>query len=149
MATWQFTLFVLSPAAPLPQLSGEGWDIAALSIPDASVLESHLRDWLGSPSVLVEPTLTFGEENGNRVDLSCESDGYEIHIRLDARHPSHVFAEALCRLLRSMECVFFAPESMTVVPPEPVALLDALDQSRAAKFCKSPRVFLESLRNAG
>ena len=148
MATWQFDLFAIPSSASLPTLGGYGWDIPPLQASSAGAVDGKLRSWLGAPRVLFEPALTFGHENGNRVDLLSDQQGVELHIRLDARKPDPVFAGALCSVLRSADCILFAPESGTTVSAESEAILVALAGSQAANFCASPGAFLKELGDA-
>jgi hypothetical protein len=90
--------------------------------------------------------MQWGQEDGNRVDAQI-SNNYPsgLSARIDARSLSEPFLSRLCELAGDINCHFFCSESNAIINPNIFQLRGALSKSRAARFSKNPREFLEGL----
>jgi hypothetical protein len=147
MATWQFDLFIVRRVDPSPVVLEGGWDVPGLPQQVMSEARTLLEQSLEEPFQVTPDWLSFGEESGNRVDLLFgENGGGELAVRIDARKYSESFMALLVKLASATGCWFFSPEFGTHLEADLLALFAALDQSRAAAFCASPRDFMIALK---
>ena len=148
MAIWQFDLFFVPRAEGMPSLSGEGYDVPVL--PERLVIEArnYLSQQMGQAWQMLEDWQTFGEENGNRVDLLLtKNGGAELSVRIDARCNTESFHDIVCELAERLQCLLFASEPGRLLEPDRAALASALHNSRAFKFVHDPRKVLRAIRN--
>lgn len=152
MAAWQYDLFII-PRQKIEQLgcvgsiSGElygqtaWWDGSVSPQDVATRIDTFLSKgdgWSGS-------VLTWGVEDGNRIDLLVEESLIEeLQVRLDMRDLSEGFLQEIVRLAGSLEGVFCSGDG-TLIAADMPSLAKAMAESDAARFVADPSRFLENL----
>ena len=154
MATWQFDLHLL-PKERLIGLVGahpltisrelleetRWWDGKV----DIDLLNADLASFLRQAKSWHPEVATWGEEDGNRIDVVYENDDVvEIFVRIDLRQIDRDFVIGLVRLAQKHECVFVT-STMRVLEPTISNLIKGIEESDAYRFVDDPTSFLESL----
>jgi hypothetical protein len=85
MAIWQFDLSFVPKSGPMPWRVDDGHEVPSLD----EMLTRRAEDWLagrfGTPWLLMDDWLVFGEQNGHRVDLVRNEDGgCQLSARISA-----------------------------------------------------------------
>jgi hypothetical protein len=139
MALWQFDISLVPKAGPMPWRVAEGHEVPSLGAPLIRSAEGLLTQQFGSPWLLMEDWLVFGEENDHRVDLLRNEDGSgQLSARVSARLASTSFCATISQVAVVLDCVFFSAEFWRAVEPTPSALAQALSESRASQFVRNP-----------
>ena len=123
--------------AELETLWGKNYFLGTL--PNAlSQLLPERRSWS-------EDIRTWGDEDGDRVDLSG-TDGKleEWFVRFDLRHPSFSFLHSIIDLAQRYNGVFVSSRNY-VIPPSYTNLLDHIRRSDSFRFVENPEKFFEEL----
>jgi len=158
MALWQFDLHCLPSVAvverlgqiPLTMKRGDfdnvtWWRCVAQPADIASQFDRFLprmSSW--SPKIT-----TWGEEDGNRIDLVTSGLGIkDIFVRIDVRNLDYKFLLALIRCTDANKWVFLTQESY-VLGPSLSKLLSAIRRSDSFRFVTDPDEFLRKLKASG
>jgi hypothetical protein len=157
MATWQFD-FHFVPASDIRQhfravpvtISAEEYDRlkwwADFVADDA--LESSLSTLLPRARSWHERTRTWGEEEGDRVDVTRDDGGIvDVYVRLDVRNLSFNFLNQLVELARRLDLLFLT-EDRDLLRPSDKELLGAIRRSPAFSFVADPEAFLDRLKSS-
>ncbi|MYN30283.1 hypothetical protein [Duganella levis] len=140
MATWQFDLFLT------PKGSEHGLDIPTLPARSALHAQENLVKCLGQPWLMLEDWIVYGVENGTRVDFHFDdTGGVEVIVRLDASANNSAVVDAICALALDLECRYFDAQEKQFIDALPQAILQALVDSKAAKFVGNPRDFIHDI----
>jgi hypothetical protein len=88
---------------------------------------------------------TWGEEEGNRIDITTSDEGLEeVRVRFDARNIDRGFVSQVVSLAIAADCVVVT-EAMDVIPPLVAELEAAIRDSDARRFVRDPKEFLDGL----
>lgn len=155
MAAWQYD-FHLVPRAGVVELYGE-----VPSVLDRETFET--ADWwrgvdAASLDALISPlleraeswdpdgTITWGKEDGNRVDLLLEMGRVrECFVRVDVRVLVEGFLPTVLRLAADQDWLVVTP-SLQVFEPGGEAVLNGLACSGAWRFVEDPEGFFRGLK---
>ena len=139
MAIWQFDLALFPRGGPQPWRIEDGHEVPPVQESEAVIAHAWLHQHLGEPSLLLEGSLVFGEDQGNRVDLIFNKDGTaKLSARVDARSSYECFVRELCGLGQLSRCMLFAAEHRSAIEPSVAEVISALQRSRAAAFINNP-----------
>ena len=129
--------FTDSEETELKTLWGENYSLTDLPAMLSKLLP-EARSWS-------EEIRTWGVEDGDRIDLSGE-DGKleEWFLRIDLRHPSFSFLQAIVGLVQRFDGVFVSSRNY-VIPPSYTKLLDHIRRSDSFRFVENPEKFFEEL----
>lgn len=152
MATWQYDLFII-PRKKIEQLGCSGsiseelydqtqWWKDSATPQDVA---SRIDEVLDKGSSWSNSLLTWGVEDGNRIDLLLEENLVsELQVRLDLRNLSEDFLQQVVDLADSLGGVFCS-DDWTLLQPDIQSLARAMVDSNAARFVADPLGFLENL----
>jgi len=91
--------------------------------------------------------LVWGADSGDRTDLCLAETGRIASLRFRINLPRHSrgFLHRLIALAAAEDWLLFASESRYLLPPEPPAVLAAIERSDAARFVSDPEKFLREV----
>jgi len=112
------------------------FDSEASFADDARSLLGILDSWTGE-------ALTFGTEDGNKIEIWKEGD---VNCRLDIRSPDLEVLETILRTTRKNRCLVLSHHSHRVLKPEMCVLLEDIRSSSAYRFCKDPKGLLSGTK---
>lgn len=168
MATWQFDSIVVPrktvlnkfPVVPqkldMEEFSSIDWwsgvDVSKATIHRIAPLSKSKKN-------LIEGVETWGEEEGNRIDVvySKKDKVEEIIVRVDVREYSEKFIIDLIGFLNELDCLIIT-ESNSVLDPKATqkkgpnfffSMLNQINDSNAKKFVDDPEDFLKNLKKDG
>ena len=154
MAIWQFTTYLIPESActadgTLPGLSvtEDGFKLSRLRFANSpEQLENLVADVLPPEKSWHKDLRAFGCVTSHDIQLWYE-DGElsEAQVRIDLREVTRAYVTQIVKLAHDTRCLFFDLETQRVLPADDKALITAIQQSRAAKFVRDPRGFIESL----
>lgn len=67
----------------------------------------------------------------------------EVQLRLDASNPSTSFIKGFCEIARDFDCIFAARDG-AIIRPSVDGVMRAVSQSRAMRYARDPKEFLET-----
>lgn len=137
MSISQFDLFLV-PESYRNLAVGSG-DQAIPDISKALLEQARVSLYvsLGKPWHMLKHVEVYGDEKGNRVDVSCDDSGDgEIQARIDARIESIGFCRQVCALAKELDLLLYLPETEQILEPRSTALQFALERSAAAAYVK-------------
>lgn len=116
------------------------WQVDFKLKPTTPITEELVRDiavalW-GSPMSLVPGVTIYGEELGNRVDVSRIGSGpfVEVIVRVDGTHPEvDLWVDKLCSLARVLEATLEFDEDGVSVPADSLRVIEAVRQVLARR----------------
>jgi hypothetical protein len=145
MAVWQFELAIVPAGGDSLVRNRGGFDIEPIDQHHFDSLGLFLEAGIGDPRPDHHGTNTYGDLDGNRIDLLTNGiDRREIWASIDARSDADLFCELLCLIAASLDCEFFAPEHGVRFAPMRKELSGALLSSRAWAYALDPRLFQAS-----
>lgn len=152
MAVWQYDILII-PQHKIEQLGSpscinndlydqiQWWNS---SIPPQDIAR-RIDRILERSSSWSESLLTWGIEDGNRIDLMIENNLVsELQVRFDIRNLSKHFLQQVVGLANAFGGVFCSDEG-TLIPPDLPSLARAMAASDAAHFVADPAGFLDNL----
>jgi hypothetical protein len=141
MAIWQVDLHLVHAADDLPDTTNDGWIPPLLSGHQLLQSRELLLEYLGNPWQMVEDWFVFGPENGSRVDVVFETKNTaSVVIRFDARNDSEQFPTLMCRLAQKLNCMFFSPDTGTLVEADGATLIAAIDAAHNAMALRNLKI---------
>lgn len=141
MAIWQVDLHLIRAADDLPDTTNDGWIPPLLSGHQALQARELLLEYLGNPWQMVEDWFVFGAENGSRVDVVFETKNTaSVVVRFDARNDSEQFPTLMCGLAQKLNCMFFSPDTRTLVEADGATLIAAIDAAHNAMALRNLKI---------
>jgi hypothetical protein len=155
MATWQFDLHLL-PADAVKRICGEvpptisqelfdsaEWWEGTVIQESAKQALSGLLSQTNSWSLDIQ---TWGEEDGNRVDLVFDNERLQdFFVRIDVRDSSHAFILGLLRMAKDLGLLMVTQDRI-IIRPDFTGLMEAIRGSGCFRFVSNPEQFMRSIK---
>jgi hypothetical protein len=155
MAIWQFTIVLI----PTAWVEKEKFDLSHLQTEDGFTtgctwIERQPECKLGDVFDTILPpikswddeVLIWGNTKTHDIQVIYENGLLEdIVVRLDLNLELSKIIVQIVNAARTLNCVFFIPESDSVVLANEIGLVDAVHKSNAAKYVTNPREYLDGI----
>lgn len=88
----------------------------------------------------------WGDQATSDIQVSYDRNAIEsVMARIDARGNTLHVCSKIVELACALDCCFFLPAARSIVMADVSALNSAIENSRAARFSRAPREFIEKL----
>jgi hypothetical protein len=145
MAIWQFEMAFLPAGTDSLIRTNRGFDLTPLDEHAIASVQLVLESRMGRACPDVRGTVSYGDPEGNRIDLIDDGHGKrEIWVSIDATSDADRFCKLICLLAQALDCELFSPEFEIRLSPDLKLLSTALMKSQAWTFALDPSRFKQT-----